>query len=67
MKVKPAPKPEKLRATLFIATEGDPRSAGAVTCLLIASITTANNATRVTHNLKHFRQVPGLKVVNWVD
>ncbi len=35
--------------------------------LLIASITLANDATLVTRNLKHFRQVPNLKVVNWVD
>jgi tRNA(fMet)-specific endonuclease VapC len=35
--------------------------------LLIASITLANDATLVTRNLKHFRQVPNLEVVNWVD
>ena len=35
--------------------------------LLIASVTLANDATLVTRNLKHFRQVPNLKVVNWVD
>lgn len=35
--------------------------------LLIASIALANDATLVTRNLKHFRQVPNLKVVNWVD
>jgi len=26
-----------------------------------------NDATLVTRNLKHFRQVPNLKVENWVD
>ena len=35
--------------------------------LLIASVTLANDATLVTRNLKHFRQVPNLKAVNWVD
>lgn len=35
--------------------------------LLIASITIANRATLVTRNLRHFKQIPGLKVENWVD
>jgi tRNA(fMet)-specific endonuclease VapC len=35
--------------------------------LLIASITFANRATLVTRNLRHFKQIPGLKVENWVD
>ena len=35
--------------------------------LLIASVALANDATLVTRNLKHFRQVPSLKLVNWVD
>ena len=35
--------------------------------LLIASVALANDATLVTRNLRHFRQVPSLKVVNWVD
>jgi tRNA(fMet)-specific endonuclease VapC len=35
--------------------------------LLIACIALANDATLVTRNLKHFRQVPNLKVENWVD
>jgi tRNA(fMet)-specific endonuclease VapC len=35
--------------------------------LLIASIALANDATLVTRNLKYFQQVPGLRVVNWVD
>jgi tRNA(fMet)-specific endonuclease VapC len=35
--------------------------------LLIACIAVANRATLVTRNLKHFRQVPGLRVENWAD
>ena len=35
--------------------------------LLIASITLAQRATLVTRNIRHFRQFPGLTVVNWVD
>ncbi len=35
--------------------------------LLIASITLANRATLVTRNLRHFKQIPGLKLENWVD
>lgn len=35
--------------------------------ILIASIALANRAVLVTRNLRHFRQFPGLIVVNWVD
>ena len=35
--------------------------------LIIASIALAHRATLVTRNLKHFRQVPSLNVVNWID
>lgn len=35
--------------------------------LLIASISLANRATLVTRNIRHFKQFPGLKIVNWVD
>jgi tRNA(fMet)-specific endonuclease VapC len=35
--------------------------------LLIASITLANRAILVTRNLRHFKQIPGLRVENWVD
>ncbi len=35
--------------------------------LLIASIALANRATLATRNLRHFRQIPGIRVVNWVD
>jgi tRNA(fMet)-specific endonuclease VapC len=35
--------------------------------VLIASIALANDATLVTRNLRHFQQIPNLRVVNWVD
>jgi len=35
--------------------------------LLIASIALAQHATLVTRNVRHFKPVPNLKVVNWVD
>jgi tRNA(fMet)-specific endonuclease VapC len=35
--------------------------------LLIASITLANRAILVTRNQRHFKQIPGLPVENWVD
>lgn len=36
--------------------------------LLIASVTLAQpRATLVTRNLRHFRQIPGLSLENWVD
>lgn len=35
--------------------------------LLIASIALVHRATLVTRNVRHFRQVTGLSIVNWVD
>ena len=35
--------------------------------LLIAAIVLANDATLITRNLRHFRQIPGLAVENWAD
>ncbi|MEW6129344.1 MAG: PIN domain-containing protein [Acidobacteriota bacterium] len=35
--------------------------------LLIASIALASQATLVTRNVKHFRQIPNLKVENWMS
>jgi tRNA(fMet)-specific endonuclease VapC len=35
--------------------------------LLIASIVLANQATLVTRNVRHFRQLHDLTIVNWVD
>ena len=35
--------------------------------LLIASIALAHRAILVTRNLRHFRAIPGLHVVNWAD
>ena len=39
----------------------------AIRCEAIASIALVHQATLVTRNLRHFRQVPGLKVVNWLE
>lgn len=35
--------------------------------LLIASIVLAQRATLVTRNVRHFQQVPGLNITNWID
>ena len=35
--------------------------------LLIASIVLANRATLVTRNVRHFRQIHGITIINWVD
>ncbi|NCC32877.1 MAG: type II toxin-antitoxin system VapC family toxin [Chloroflexia bacterium] len=35
--------------------------------LLIASIVLANRATLVTRNVRHFRQIHGITVINWID
>jgi len=35
--------------------------------LLIASIVLANRVTLITRNLRHFQQVPGLRLENWAD
>lgn len=35
--------------------------------LLVASIVLANQATLVTRNLRHFRQIHGISVANWVN
>jgi tRNA(fMet)-specific endonuclease VapC len=35
--------------------------------LLISSIALAHRATLVTRNVRHFEQVPGLSVTNWMD
>ena len=35
--------------------------------ILIASVALANRAILVTRNLRHFKQIPGVVVVNWVD
>lgn len=33
----------------------------------IAAIARSNNCTLVTGNLKHFREIPGLKIENWLQ
>ena len=35
--------------------------------LLIASTVLANDATLVTRNVRHFKQIPDLKIVNWAQ
>lgn len=35
--------------------------------LIIASIALSHRTTLVTRNLRHFRQISGLKVINWVN
>jgi tRNA(fMet)-specific endonuclease VapC len=51
---------ERLRATRGLKKMGRAD-------LLVASIALAQHATLVTRNLRHFRQVPGLSLANWVD
>lgn len=35
--------------------------------ILIASIALAGNARLITRNIRHFKQIPGLQITNWVD
>ena len=35
--------------------------------MLIACFALARKAILVTRNVKHFQQVPGLKIENWID
>ncbi|MFL5343088.1 MAG: PIN domain-containing protein [Gemmataceae bacterium] len=35
--------------------------------LLIASVALANQALLVTRNIRHFQQIPGLRIENWSD
>ena len=35
--------------------------------LLIGCIALAHRATLVTRNVRHFRQIPGLMIENWID
>jgi len=51
---------DRLRATRSL------RKIGRADCL-IASIVLANRAILVTRNVKHFRQIPSVRVENWVD
>jgi tRNA(fMet)-specific endonuclease VapC len=43
------------------------RKVGRADLIIASSITLAHRAPLVTRNLRHFRQISGLKVVNWVD
>jgi len=35
--------------------------------ILVASIALAHDVTLVTRNARHFRRIPGLRVINWID
>jgi len=35
--------------------------------LLIAGIAIENDMTLVTHNMKHFSRIPGLKLQDWIE
>lgn len=51
---------ERLRATKGLRKIGHAD-------LLVASIALSQRAILVTRNLRHFRQIPGLALANWVD
>ncbi|HVW01713.1 MAG TPA: type II toxin-antitoxin system VapC family toxin, partial [Planctomycetaceae bacterium] len=52
----------QLRAQLLdTGTPVDPRD------LMIASTALHHNLTVVTHNLRHFEVIPGLRVENWLS
>lgn len=35
--------------------------------LIIASVALAHDLTLVTHNVRHFQRVPGLRIEDWLD
>jgi tRNA(fMet)-specific endonuclease VapC len=56
-------------AIKFAKIKSELKKAGAIIedfDLMIASICLANDLILVTHNLKHFKNIPGLKVEDWV-
>ena len=60
--------PDRASAAIFdqLRTQRKLRKIGRAD-LLIGCIALARRATLVTRNVRHFGQIPGLTVVNWID
>jgi len=61
---------DKKAASIFSTLKADMQNQGLVVAdmdMLIASIALANDETLISHNLKHFSKIKGLKLESWVE